>query len=183
MFSEHQTVWETILATSPIPSKAESSQMSKVGLISVALSMTSHCLLLSPLVCHSNFLEGNTGKNVHTTRRSVASLMYDFFRKLRGVQLFSQNTKGSGITKGLWRTSGWQKQQELSATSLKSSLYPPKPAAACLNYPTGIENSTGSCLSVRQLKKYFIQNQSVDIKLLLVQAVQRRPKSVLSSIM
>lgn len=89
-----------VSSASPLLCKDESSQMRKVGLISVELPNKPNRLPLSPLVCHSNFLEGNAGgKKIHITRRSVASVMFDFFRKLHGVQLFSQNTKDGSITK------------------------------------------------------------------------------------
>lgn len=114
-------------------------------------------------------------KNVLSIRGSMASVMCDPSRKLHGVQLFPPNTKDSGITSRLRHTSSWRKQPELSATSLTPCSHPPKPATASPNYPTGIENSTGPCLSERLDVKYRIQNlealKAVDIELLWVQAV------------
>lgn len=132
--------------------------MRTVGLISVVLSITPHCLLLSPLVCHSNFLERNVEKNVHSIRGFLASVMCDSSQKLRGVQLFPLNTKDSGITSRLRHTSSWRKQPELSATSLTPCSHPPKSATAYPNYPCGIENSTGLCLLEKLDMKYCIPN-------------------------
>lgn len=134
------------VSTTSLLSEEESSQMRTVGLIQAMLSITPNCLPLSPLVCHSNFLEGNVEKNVLGIRGSVASVMCDSSRKLRGVQLFPLNTKDSGITSRLQHTSSWRKQPELSTTSLTPRSHPPKPATAYPNYPAGIENSTGPCL-------------------------------------
>lgn len=149
--------------------------MRTVGLISVVLSITPHCLPLSPLVCHSNFLERNVEKNVHSIRGSMASVMCDFYRKLRGVQLFPLNTKDSGITSRLRHTSSWRKQPELSATSITSCSHPPKSATAYPNYPPGIGNSTGLCLLEKLGMTYGIHNsealKAVDTELLWIQAV------------
>lgn len=131
--------------------------MRTVGLISVVLSITPHCLALSPLVCHSNFLKEKVEKNVHCIRGSVASVMCDSSWKLRRVQLFPLNTK-TAVSQAGCGTPSWRKQPELSATSLTPRFHPLKPATTFPNYPTGIENSTCLYLLETMDVKYCIQN-------------------------
>lgn len=56
------------------------------GLISVVLSTAPNCFPLSPLVCHSNFLEGNVEKIVHSIG-GICGVSYVWFlpKALRGT--------------------------------------------------------------------------------------------------
>lgn len=54
-----------------------SNENSTEGLIQAMLSITSNCLPLSPLVCHSNFLEGNVEKkSQHQGIRGISDVWF-----------------------------------------------------------------------------------------------------------
>lgn len=143
-----------ITSASPPPHKDESSQMRKVGLISVVLPIKPNRLPLSPLVCHSYFLEGNAGKNVHATRRSVASVMFDFLAKAPwGTVVFPEykrqqyHKEGCSVPRADKSSSSCQRHHSSHPSN------PLKPTAAYPNYPTGIKNSSDPCVFQRLLKK------------------------------
>lgn len=140
---------------SPLLCKDESSQMRKVGLISVVLPNKPNRLPLSPLVCHSNFLEGNAGgkKCSHYEKICCISNVWFLPKAPRGTVVFPEYKRQQYHKGGCSIPRADKSSESCQRHHSSHPSNPPKPTAAYPNYPTGIENSSGLCLFQRLLKK------------------------------
>lgn len=128
------------------------------GLISVVLSITPNCLPLSPLVCHSNFLEGNVERMFPASGDPWRQWCVIPRESSAGYSCFPWIQKTALSQAGCCIPS-WRKQPGLSAASTPSRSHPLKPATTFPKYPRGIESSAGPCRLERLDVKYCMQNR------------------------
>ena len=146
------------------------------GLSSVVLSHTPHCLPLSPLVCHSNFLEGKD-REESSQHQGICNVSYVWYlqKALRGT-VVSPEYKRQRHHKQAAAYLQLTKAARAVCDITHAALPPSQPATTSTNYPTGIESSAGPCL-LERLDMWAIARgnleplKAVDTELLWVQAV------------